>query len=158
MPTGNLPTSGRSIWEKVYKEALSGSCKKDKQCAAATAWKAVENAGWRKVDGKWVKKSIVIAEMSMYITKATIDPKTMKMKWSAVNSDTDPDSHYERMSLELFSDFITRIKNEESIPEPFKSAFCSSFWCGGMPYLSVSHYPDLNGKAVPGRPTQLYID
>ena len=27
-----------------------------------------------------------------------------------------------------------------------------------MPYLSLSHYPDLNGKAVPGEPLELFID
>lgn len=154
MPTGNLPASGKAIWEKVYQDALSGSCKKNKECAARTAWKAVENAGWVKVNGKWVKKAL--AEFSMYITKAVLDGKTMR--WAAVNSDTDPDSHEERMSLELYQDFISHINNHEDIPEIFRSGACSNYWCGGMPYLSISHYPDLNGQAVPGEPKELFID
>ena len=34
MPTGSLPESGKKLWEKVYNEALKGSCKGDKECAA----------------------------------------------------------------------------------------------------------------------------
>lgn len=154
MPTGNLPASGKAIWEKVYNDALSGSCKKDKGCAAGAAWKAVENAGWVKVNGKWVKKSLV--EFSMFITKAVLDGKIMR--WAAVNSDTEKDSHAERMSIELYQDFISHINKGETVPEMFKSGVCSDYWCGGMPYLSVSHYPDLNGQAVPGKPLEIFID
>lgn len=93
---------------------------------------------------------------SMHITKASLDRGVMR--WAATNSDTDPDLYDERMSLELYKDFIARIENEEELPEEFKSAACSDYWCGGMPYLSISHYPDLNGKAVPGEPLELFVD
>jgi hypothetical protein len=36
--------------------------------------------------------------------------------------------------------------------------FCSEFWSGGIPYLSVSHYDDLNGNGVPGIPDVVYVD
>ena len=97
----------------------------------------------------------LFAEMSMYITKATMKNDTMT--WAAVNSDTDRDSYGERMSLELYKDFIANIKKGD-VDKEFSKDVCSDFWCGGMPYLSVSHYPDLNGKAVPGEPLEVYID
>lgn len=97
-----------------------------------------------------------IVEMSMYITKAVQVGKAMK--WAAVNSDTDPDLYAERMSLELYQSFIENIKNRTPVPEKFKSMVASEYWQGGMPYLSISHYPDLNGQAVPGEPQEVYVD
>ena len=73
MPVGTLPAAGKKVWEKVYDDALAGSCKGDKECAAKSAWSAVKGAGWKKKDGKWQKKSDSIVEMPMYITKATYD-------------------------------------------------------------------------------------
>lgn len=98
-----------------------------------------------------------IASFDMHITKASLDASGV-MRWAATNSDTDPDSYNERMSPELYLDFIERIKNEEDMPTEFKSVVCSDYWCGGMPYLSISHYPDLGGKAVPGEPLELFVD
>lgn len=98
----------------------------------------------------------LIQEFSMYITKAVKDGKVMK--WAAVNSDTDKDLYEERMSVGLYADFIRRINQKESVPDIFKSAVTSNYWQGGMPYLSVSHYSDLNGQAVPGQPMEIFID
>ena len=98
-----------------------------------------------------------VAEFSMYISKASTTPEGV-MRWSAVNSDTDSDLYGERMSLELFQKMLGYIKNETSPPEIFRSRICSEYWCGGMPYLSISHYPDLGGMAVPGEPLELFID
>lgn len=92
----------------------------------------------------------------LYITKATHDGKVMR--FSATNSDTDYDSYDERMSLALYEDFIFNIKNDIPVPPLFRDLVCSDFWDGGMPYVSLSHYPDLNGDAVPGEPVQLYIE
>jgi len=80
------------------------------------------------------------------------------MKWSAVNSDTEWDLYGERMSLQLYHKMLEYIKAETPPPSAFKGLVCSDYWCGGMPYLSLSHYPDLNGKAVPGEPLELFID
>ncbi len=96
------------------------------------------------------------AELPMYITKATQDGRTMR--WVAVNSDTQKDSYGERMSYQLYRNFEDKIKNGVPVPEIFRNEVCSDFWDGGMPYLSVSHYPDLNGDAVPGQPIELFVD
>lgn len=154
MPTGNLPASGKALFEKVYNEALKGSCKGDKGCAAGSAWKAVHNAGWYKdADGQWKKKSN-LSEFSFTIVKAAYDKATQEMRWVATASDTIEDSFKDSMTPELFQKFIDRIDKNEPAPEEFRS----DFWQGGMPYLSVSHYPDLNGIAVPGDVKQVYVD
>lgn len=98
-----------------------------------------------------------LVNASMYITKTSIGAGGT-MRWQAVNSDTDYDSYEERMSLELYEDFIGHVNNEEEMPEKFRSVACSEYWCGGMPYVSISHYPDLNGSAVPGETLELFVD
>ena len=98
----------------------------------------------------------IFVEASMYISKATTVEGVMR--WCAVNSDTESDLYGERMSLELYHKMLGYIKNETPPPEIFRSRICSDYWCGGMPYLSISHYPDLGGMAVPGEPLELFID
>jgi hypothetical protein len=93
----------------------------------------------------------------MHITKASLDDKKV-MRWAAVNSDTDKDLYEERMSLELYADFKAYVEGKKDLPEEFKPLVYSEYWKGGMPYLSISHYPDLNGKAVPGQPKDLFVD
>jgi len=98
-----------------------------------------------------------IQEFSMHITRASLDDKKV-MRWAAVNSDTDKDSYQERMSLELYGDFIKYIKGDKELAKELRTMVYSEYWQGGMPYLSISHYPDLNGKAVPGQPVELFVD
>ena len=97
-----------------------------------------------------------LAELSMYISKASSQDGSMR--WQAVNSDTSPDLYNERMSLELYKSMLGYIKSGTPPPEPYRSRVCSDYWCGGMPYLSIAHYPDLGGMAVPGEPFELYIE
>lgn len=153
MPTGNLPAKPKALWEEVYQKAKKGPCKGDESCAAKRAWGAVRQAGWRKdKEGNWHKASM--AEFSLTIVKAAYDKATGEMRWSAVASDTDWDTYQERMSLELFSDFVARAENGEPAPKPF----CTEGWCGGLPYPSVAHYSDLDGKGIAGETRKLYVD
>ena len=153
MPVGTLPENAKELWEEAYEQALVNSCDSDKECAAKIAWAAVKNAGWEQSeDGSWHRKSN-LQEFSL-IVKASQDSETGEMRWQASTSDIFEDSYLDNMSLELYSDFLSRIEKEEVAPEQFKS----DFWSGGMPYISVSHYPDLNGKAVPGSVSSVYID
>lgn len=159
MPTGNLPASGKALWERVYEGAKKSSTCKDAgdrkdECAARVAWTAVKNAGWKKdASGNW-HKAADLEEFSLTIKKAVFDEPTQEMRWRADTSDIDDDSYGDNMTLELFADFVDRIQNNELAPEAFRS----DFWQGGMPYLSVSHYPDFNGKAVPGSVDNVYMD
>lgn len=154
MPTGSLPSSGKKLFEEVYNKALKGSCKGDKECAARTAWSAVKGAGWKKdKEGKW-HKSADLHEFSLTIKKASIDPQTGDKCWRADTSNTDNDKAGDNMTLDLFRSFVKRIANGDLAPEEYQS----EFWKGGMPYISVSHYPDLDGKAVPGSVDATYID
>lgn len=157
MPTGNLPAEGKKLWERVYEGAKkSSTCKGSDnvdQCAARVAWTAVKNAGWRKdAQGNWHKSSMT--EFSMRIERASYDKASNERRWRAVASDTDEDSRKDSMSLQLFNDFLSRIDSGEVVPEDYQS----DFWKGGMPYVSVSHYPDLNGAGVPGIIDAIYTD
>lgn len=158
MPTGNLPQEGKKLWERVYEEAKkSSTCKnagdRMDECAARVAWTAVKNAGWKKdAQGNWHKSSLT--EFSMRIERASYEKSTNERRWRAVASDTDEDSRQDSMSLQLFNDFLSRIDSGEMVPEQYQS----DFWKGGMPYVSVSHYPDLNGSGVPGVIDAIYID
>ena len=121
----SLPTELKQIWKSAYQS--TGDTSK--------AWASAKKSYAKTKDG-WVKRPKLV-EFSMYITKSTI--RNGVMTWASVNSDTDPDSYQERMSLDLYKDFIANIKDEKSLPETLKSEVCSDYWCGGMPYLSVSH-------------------
>lgn len=95
-----------------------------------------------------------LSEYSFYISKASFDKATQERRWTAVASDTALDLSHEKMSLEVFKSFIEKAQSGIKVP----LAFRSKFWDGGMPYLSVSHYLDLDGKWAAGEVTSLYID
>jgi hypothetical protein len=131
-------------------------------------WVAVANSALKKCQsegGKDCEKHAImqangavkrsdLEEFSLTIKKAYFDEKTNEMRWRADTSDTESDSYDDSMTIELFNDFIDRITKAEQPPEQFKS----DFWDGGMPYISVSHYRDQNGKAVPGTVENIYVD
>lgn len=98
----------------------------------------------------------IISEFSMFISKSSLH--NGEMRWSAINSDTDWDLYGERMSLELYRGMLTKIKSNSPPPEQFAEFVTSDYWKGGMPYLSIAHYQDGNGKAVPGDVRELFID
>lgn len=80
------------------------------------------------------------------------------MYWSAVGSDVDWDLYGEKMTLELYKSMISKINNKVPPPEFYRDEVTSEYWQGGMPYLSIAHYSDGNGKAVPGEVHKLYVD
>jgi cation transport regulator len=152
-----LPSHGKEIYVSAFNSAYSGTCKSEgdrrDECSSRIAWTAVKSK-YRKSEGdKWIPKAEV-QEFSMSIVKAVYDKASATRSWKATASDTEEDSYNDSMSLELFNDFLHRIETKEQPPEDFRS----DFWSGGKPYLSVSHYPDLNGKGVPGPVDAVYID
>ena len=161
MPTGSLPASGKTLWDKVYQESKTGSCAKNSNpdsCAAQIAWTAVKNAGWSKVGDTWVKKADAVRELSMTFTSVPFDKGAGEMRWKAVASDTDKDLYDDAMSNELYKSFVDNIEKNVPPPEPFGQFVTSNWWKGGTPYLSVSHFSDLDGEAVPGKLDSIYID
>lgn len=155
MPFKNLPDAANKIWEDVYNSSKSKG--DSEEIAARKAWAAVSR-GFKKVGDTWVKKSDVLSEFSMAITASPLDKSTGEMRWKAVASDTERDSYNESMSLELYRSFLKNIEEKLPPPAPFGDFVTSKFWKGGMPYISVSHYSDLDGEAVPGEITDLYMD
>ena len=153
---GNFPDTLQSQWEKVY--LFVKNTGKSQSESARIAWNTLKGYGWHKNSktGDWVNRSDFIPEFSLHVSKASSNHGVMR--WSAVNSDTEWDLYNERMSLDLYKKMLGYIKEEVPPPAIFKDYVCSEYWCGGMPYLSLSHYPDLNGKAVPGEPLELFVD
>lgn len=106
-------------------------------------------------------KDSVIVEMSMRISKASYNKSEPNaMRWTAIDSDVEDDLYHEKMSPELYKDFVTRIENKTPIPAPFDQVICEgSDWCGGTPYLSIAHYKaGTSRKNVPGDVESVFID
>jgi len=105
-------------------------------------------------------KDSALVEMSLRITKASYNKsEDAPRKWTAIDSDIDEDLYAEKMSIDLYKDFVYRIESNTSIPEAFRSVICEDDWCGGMPYLSIAHYKAGSGlKNVPGMVDSLFID
>lgn len=103
-------------------------------------------------DGTQRPNGVVGAELM--ITKASVDPNTGEMRWAAVTSDTERDLYNERMTVPLYKSFVRRIADKTPVPPPLSS----EFWNGGLPYVSISHYLDLNGKGAAGMAREVYID
>jgi len=155
MPFKNLPDAANKLWEKVYNASKKNG--DTEEIAAKKAWSAVSGA-FKKVGDKWVKRSDFVREFSMYITCAPLDRSSGDMKWKAVASDSDRDLYDEAMSTELYQSFLGNIETNSPPPEPFASFVTSNWWKGGMPYLSLSHFPDLDGEAVPGKVERINLD
>jgi hypothetical protein len=151
MPFKNMPDACFKLWEQVYNASKKAG--DDEEKSAKKAYGAIKQAGWSKdAKGEWHKSDIT--EFSMRIERASYDKATNERRWRAVASDTDEDKRKDSMSLQLFNDFISRIDTGELVPEQYQS----DFWKGGMPYVSVSHYSDLNGDGIPGVIDAVYID
>lgn len=100
--------------------------------------------------------SDLIQEFPLFISKSSLQDG--EMRWAAVNSDTSTDLYGEKMTLGLYQKMLARIEQELPPPEEFRSMVCSEYWCGGIPYVSIAHYSDGNGKAVPGETLEIFID
>ena len=153
----NLPDAAQSMYRDVFNSAWEGSCKdaenKD-ECAAKQAWGVVHKHFHKDESGNWQSNKSLVVDFTIKITKATYDKLTNERRWSGTLSDTQKDTYGEKMSLQLFQDFINHITHGDPIPAPYQT----DYFKGGMPYVSLAHYPDLNGKAILGKTTDLYVD
>jgi len=95
-----------------------------------------------------------LGTVMMSLTKAPFDKETGEKRWAATTSDTEKDLYTTRMSLSLFKDFLARIESNEAPPV----TDLSDYYKGGLPYLSLSHYKDLDGFATLGRSRAVYVD
>lgn len=153
-----MPWSEKDV--DSHNKGLSADQKKQWVAVANSVREKCIKAGEKDCDAKAIRQAngVVansdVAEFSLTIRKAYFDEATQEMRWRADTSDTETDSYDDNMTLELFSDFLKRIENAEKPPEHF----CSDYWSGGTPYLSVSHYHDQNGVGVPGIVDAVYVD
>lgn len=86
-----------------------------------------------------VVKQSTLKQLSMVITKASIHNGVRR--WAATGSDTDPDQHGEKCSLELFKSFISLFEKSDT-----------------KPFLGIAHYPRCGGKGIAGTVEALYMD
>jgi len=96
----------------------------------------------------------IVAVSQMWITRVGEDRQTGVKHWFSTASGVDRDLYNERMSIELFKDFIKRAEGRDKVPPPFSS----KAWNGGLPYLGVAHYLDLDGAGIAGPTRQIYVD
>lgn len=154
-----LPSKAKRIYVAAWNSAYSGTCKdrSDKdECASKIAWSVVKQK-YERTGDTWSLKADLddqYVSFSMHIDKAVYNKESQEFRWHCVASDVDEDSYQDNMTLELFNKFLSRIESGERPPEKY----CSDFWSGGLPYLSLSHYSDQNGKAVPGPVESVYLD
>jgi hypothetical protein len=92
--------------------------------------------------------------MDLFINRVAQDPQTGVRRWYATSSGTKKDAYGEYMTVGLFKDFILRAERREQPPE----MFASRAWRGGLPYMGVAHYLDLEGVGIVGDCEQIYID
>lgn len=121
-----MPKHAQEIWISAYNSAIK-QYDGDEEKANATAWAAVSR-DYKKVGNKWVKKMDEMKYLSMVISKVSKRQGVMHFETTA--SDTDWDSDDERLTLELFDDFIRQ--------EGAKKAELGDEYV--PPYLSISHF------------------
>ena len=133
---GSLPEHGKTIYRKAFNASFE---KYGEDAARKIAWSAVKSKYHKDKNDKWVENSLVskIEEFSMLIVKAAIDDQG-RMYWKSTASDTLLDAFEQRMTIELYESFIRNRTGKE--------------------YLSLAHYPRLNGKGEIGVLESLYID
>lgn len=88
------------------------------------------------------------ALVEMVITKAVLSDDGVP-RWQAVASDTGVDKAGDQTTLALYQDWIERAmtgQSEDWLPEP------------RMPFLGLSHYPDLGGFGEGGYTEAMFID
>src|SRR3972149_2872250 len=115
-------------------------------------WKSMAAAEFAAI-GPLRRVMPVLRTKSLLITKVAQDKQTGVRRWYAKASGVERDLYDERMSLDLFKDFIRRAEAREAVPEPFSSEARN----GGLPSLGVAHYLDLGGAGIVGRTAQLWL-
>lgn len=95
-----------------------------------------------------------LPNVQMFISRVSENPQTGVRRWFATASGVKRDRYEERMSVGLFKDFIRRAETREPAPEPFTS----EAWKGGLPYLGVAHYLDLEGYGIVGPTERIWVD
>ena len=95
-----------------------------------------------------------LTQRHLFINRVSEDPQTGVRRFYSTSSGIKRDLYDERMSTGLFKDFVKRIEDREVPPEPFTS----KAWNGGLPYLGVAHYLDLDGDGIAGKAAKVMVD
>lgn len=95
-----------------------------------------------------------LTQRHLFINRVSQDPQTGVRRWHSTSSGIKRDLYDERMSTGLFKDFIKRIESREIPPKPF----ISKAWNGGLPYVGIAHYLDLDGDGIAGKAEKTWVD
>lgn len=148
-----LPPAGKRLWAAAFNNAYEGTCEGDDTCCGKVAWTVVKKKFRQRPGGLWSARSIMQSPGGMYITKVSRDTGSGERRWSSTASDNGWDWFNQRMTLELFDNFIKRAESGKMPP-----ALTSKAWMGGLPYLGVAHYLDMDGLGIVGPTNKLYRD
>lgn len=125
-----LPKHAQEIWVSAYNSAIE-QYDGDEERANKVAWAAVKR-DYKQVDGKWVKK-MDMKYLSMAISKVVKHNGVMHFETTVSNDEWDRQD--ERLTIELFEDFIRREEIEKMEQgDAYKP-----------PFVSVSHYNTRSG-------------
>lgn len=160
----DLPAGAIKAGVGVFNAVFDGDKKNDDEARQA-AWAAVEREYEQEGDD-WIKKAEIglgelelvpisvlrsspfYHQVDLVITKATTKGDG-RIRWQLTASTTDEDSRGDKTSIVLFNDWVSRITSKATVdwlPPP------------QTPFLGLSHYPSLEGKAIAGEPERLFID
>lgn len=143
-----LPHPAKEIFVGAFNSSFDDTCKERSdrdECASKIAWSAVKGK-FKKSGDQWVAKAALV-DIELIITKASVqEDGTLRFQLTA--SDTDPDNMGDCTSIVLFADWIERI--EKGIVLPFLPP-------PAMPFLGVSHYPELGGLGEAGLTERMWI-
>lgn len=131
-----LPDFAKTIYRITFRNVMSKY--NNESLADSIALGAVQTE-FVRINDIWQERSDLnnfqVVD-GMWITKAVY--KDDRMLWQATASDTGKDVFQERMSTRLYKSFI---HNQD-----------------GSEYVSLAHYPSLDGYSEFGKPDTLYID
>lgn len=164
-----LPQAAKQLWVGTFNGVLDsceGSTQECDERAARVAWDNVKKKYRKTRQGKWVRMTTkadvdesidmqilsddgLIVRAEFIISKASLSQDGIR-RWACTASDTGQDRANESATLTLFQDWIDRIQNNITVPWLPKSP--------GMPFLGLSHYPDLGGYGEAGVAVKMYID
>lgn len=138
-----LPAEAKKIYEEAYDSALE-TYDGDEAKAAMVAITAVKNAGYKKDEetDEWKKEKM--QAVSMHFTKASLDPSTGEMRWSATVSKFGEDDQGDEVTPEFYKSAVTVIERGLR-PQP---VLCISHVDKGAP----------NDNWVAGDTIEMFID
>jgi transcriptional regulator with XRE-family HTH domain/cation transport regulator ChaB len=157
-----LPETAKKLWVDTFNgvfDSCNGTQEACDKAAVGIAWRNVKKKFHKNSKGVWVPMTTksdmkdddnsVIVRADFTISKASMSPGGA-LRWACSASDTGQDRAGEAASVTLFRDWMDRITGGIITPWLAKPP--------RLPFLGLSHYPDLGGLGEAGITERMYID